>query len=448
MFHKISMWVVMLLILVGMVLALLFGTAVRHVASGGRSFGSWGTAAYEVAGFGTRVRAVFDGLRAADALRASEQRFAGEKGFRFNYPPGSRPDLGYLLLNRYDADRRESKVELWDLDSQQRVHEWRFGGVDAIWRGSRLSSASDFRVDARGARFRPIHALLLEDGRLVAANTSPIIEADGCSGLSLLDDSAIYHHSIERDQGGGFWAPIRVEPKTVPIGTPRFWEDGIALLSVSGKVLFRRSLVDILRDNGLGHVIYGRGPSNDDPTHLNDIEPVLSDGEFWQRGDVFLSLRHQSMVVLYRPSTDKIIWYQEGPWTHQHDVDILDDHRIAVFDNNATLSGVGTKVVRGTNRVLVRDFRTGGIQSPWQAGFEKLQIRTAEEGLADVSGTELMVEETINGRLVQFGPNGEVSWQFVNRAGDGLVYYVNWSRLVPRGTGDRALAAIRSTRCG
>lgn len=448
MFRRISLWVVMLLALVGMVLTLLFGAAVRHVASGGQTLGSWGNAAYEVAGFGPRIKAVLDGLRAADALRASEQRFAGEQGFKFTYPPGSRPDLGYLLLNRYDADRQGSTVELWDLDSQQRVHEWRFGGIEEIWRRSRLSSANDFRVDARGARFRPIHALLLEDGRLVAANSTPLIEADSCSTLSLLDDSVVYHHSIERDQGGGFWAPIRVEPKTAPIGTPRFWEDGITLVSESGKVLFRKSLVDILRDNGLGHIIFGRGPTNDDPTHLNDVEPVWSDGEFWRRGDVFLSLRHQSMVILYRPSTNKIVWHQEGPWTHQHDVDILDDHRIAVFDNNAILSGIGTKLVRGANRVLVRDFRSGAIESPWQAGFVKLQLRTAEEGLADVSGPELMVEETINGRLVQFAPNGDVSWQFVNRADDGLVYYVNWSRLVPRVLGDRALAAIRSARCG
>ena len=74
---------------------------------------------------------------------------------------------------------------------------------------------------------------------------------------------------------------------------------------------------------------------DNDPIHLNDIQPVNFDGEFWKKGDVFLSLRHQSMVLLYRPSTNEIIWKGTGPFFHQHDVDILDNHRISIFNNNS-----------------------------------------------------------------------------------------------------------------
>ena len=28
-----------------------------------------------------------------------------------------------------------------------------------------------------------------------------------------------------------------------------------------------------------------------DPFHINDIQPVLQDGKYWMKGDVFLSLR-------------------------------------------------------------------------------------------------------------------------------------------------------------
>ena len=28
-----------------------------------------------------------------------------------------------------------------------------------------------------------------------------------------------------------------------------------------------------------------------DPFHLNDIEPIKSDGEYWNKGDLFLSLK-------------------------------------------------------------------------------------------------------------------------------------------------------------
>ena len=82
----------------------------------------------------------------------------------------------------------------------------------------------------------------------------------------------------------------------------------------------------------LSNVYYG-----DDPIHLNDIEPVNFDSNHWLKGDIFLSIRSLSLIILYRPSTNKVIWYKQGPWRFQHDIDIIDEGTIAIFDNNATL---------------------------------------------------------------------------------------------------------------
>ena len=70
----------------------------------------------------------------------------------------------------------------------------------------------------------------------------------------------------------------------------------------------------IFIDNGLEYLLFSVGDRyfDKDPIHLNDIQPVDFDGEYWKKGDVFLSLRHQSMVLLYRPSTNKIIWKGTG----------------------------------------------------------------------------------------------------------------------------------------
>ena len=447
MFRKVDLWVLILLSLIGIVLALLFGAAVRYYHRGGTALGEFGAAVDALAALPSNAVKVIGAIQPASALLAVEQRFAGQSGFAFHYAPGSRPDLGYVLLNRYNADRRQSVVELRDLNTQQAIHEWHFGSVDGVWSKSQLRSATNFRVDRRGVRFRPVHALLLTDGRLVAADTSPMVEADVCSSLSLFEDSFIAHHSIEQNTSKGFWVPIRIEPKTVPFGGPGFWEDGIAMFDSNGETTFHKSLVDILSANGLSILLEGRGPTNGDPTHLNDVEPVIKGGEYWKEGDVFLSLRHQSMVILYRPATGRILWYREGPWVHQHDVDVIDDHRIMVFDNNAVPSETGRKRVRGTNRALIYDFRTDTVTSPWQQGFSKLDLRTPEEGLADAVGSEIMVEETLHGRLVQFAADGRISWQFVNRAKDGRTYYLNWSRYIPRALGDEAVAAIRRTKC-
>ena len=63
------------------------------------------------------------------------------------------------------------------------------------------------------------------------------------------------------------------------------------------------------------------------------MQPVLIDGEYFKKGDLFLNFRHTSMVMLYRPSTNDL-WYKQFPWEFQHDVDVLDLNRISVYNNN------------------------------------------------------------------------------------------------------------------
>ena len=46
--------------------------------------------------------------------------------------------------------------------------------------------------------------------------------------------------------------------------------------------------------------------------------------------ETFFILRHQSMVLLYRPSENKIL-EEGGPFYHQHDVNIIDNHRISIL---------------------------------------------------------------------------------------------------------------------
>ena len=132
---------------------------------------------------------------------------------------------------------------------------------------------------------------------------------------------------------------------------------------------------------------------------------------------------------------------------HGHDVDILNDHEISVFDNNAALEGMGGYVVRESNNVLIYDFDNNSLRSPWKSGFEKHDIRTITQGLSEISGDELFVEETNYGRLIQINKNGEITWQYVNRASDGQVYITNWSRIISRDLGDKVMRNLGGVRC-
>lgn len=167
-------------------------------------------------------------------------------------------------------------------------------------------------------------------------------------------------------------------------------------------------------------------------------------------GDIFLSLRNQSMILLYRPSTNKVIWHQEGPWIHQHDVNILDNHRISVFDNNSRTTGSITDegMVDGSNNEYIFDFLSGSISSPFQNAFKSLEIRSYTEGRGEIiNPNEIFVEETNYGRLIQFNNTGKITWQYINRASDGKIYHVSWSRIISRSLGDQVRNAIKESKC-
>ena len=73
------------------------------------------------------------------------------------------------------------------------------------------------------------------------------------------------------------------------------------------------------------------------PLYINDVEPALSDTIFWKSGDVFISSKGLSAIIHYRPETNKVINFIKGPFYMQHDVNIIDDRKISIFNNNNTL---------------------------------------------------------------------------------------------------------------
>ena len=181
---------------------------------------------------------------------------------------------------------------------------------------------------------------------------------------------------------------------------------------------------------------------------MNDIQPVDFDGDFWKKGDLFLSLRNQSMVILYRPSTNKIIWKGTGPFFNQHDVDILDDHKIAIFNNNAKIfAGSSTSVVDGNNEVIVYDFKTNQYSSYLKDSLIKNDVRTRTQGTSQIlPNGELLVEETNFGRTLYFNSDGSLRWTHVNRSNNNKVYTVAWSRILYNREDIKTVKNFLSTR--
>ncbi len=443
MFKKIEIWILYLTILLCILFGLSFGVLVRQEIEGLTRIGSLDISFLsKPAAFLARLpeRAAFKFLKGNPLLINDfwdeDRDFYSQDGFKGTVNLNE----SYLLLSRYDGNLKEGVVELVDLTNFQILHTWN-PDIDKF--NNFVDQEGEFKYlkrDSNNYRLRFIHPKLTKSGGLLIHNNTPLRKIDACSNLIFQNSKDLFHHSIETDFYGNIWAPSSLFPQSLPqdmIGKKimqdgGFVDDAIVQLSPDGKILFEKSVSQIFIENGLEYKLFSVGDmSHDiDPIHLNDIQPVHFDSKYWKKGDVFLSLRHQSMVLLYRPSTGKIIWKDAGRFFHQHDINILDDHRISIFNNNSK-HFVNGDIVDGHNEVLIYDFETNNYFSYLQKSFIEHDIRTVTEGRGQVlPNGDLFIEESNFARTLYFNSDGTLRWSHVNRAKDGNVYRVGWSRVI------------------
>tara|TARA_Y100001978_G_scaffold120541_1_gene107437 strand:- start:1129 stop:2484 length:1356 start_codon:yes stop_codon:yes gene_type:complete len=430
MFKKIEIWILYLVLLLGIPISIGFGLLVRQELVGSIKLGRVSKTALFITEIPITLKKLMIGLRVED-------RFPSLDGF------DGIPNMNesYILLSRYDGDLREGIVELVDLRSFKVLHTW---NPDIDQFNKSIDKFDEFKylnIDNNNSRFLLRHPILLKDGNLIFQNNSPLLKIDSCSNLIFKITHDNFHHSIEGDIEGNIWVPSHMYPQFLPVEKvgrniwqkQGYYDDAIVQLSPDGEILFEKSVSQIFIDNGLEYLLFGIGVQDvflKNPIHLNDIQPVNFDGDFWKKGDVFLSLRHQSMVLLYRPLTNKIIWKGTGPFFHQHDVDILNNHKISIFNNNSK-NFVGGDVVDGNNEVIIYDFKTNEYSTYLKKSLTKFDVRTITEGRSQIiKNGDLFVEESNYGRTLYFNSDGSLRWTHVNRAKDGKIYAVSWSRIL------------------
>lgn len=436
MFRSVPVWAVLLLALFGTLAAVAFGALAISGARDGEKSALLPGLAASIAGFPAYV--VNMPARSVDPFLAPNGRPDDSPGF------WSSPDMTdeeYLLLTRYDGAVRRPYLSLMRLPDGLEVKRWDpdLGALQA----TALEAATP-ATSMPGVPFAPGYATLLPDGGLLFVANHLLVRVDVC-GRTVWTRSGP-HHSIERTSQGVVWTPSTARRASRPLSAPTYRDDMVMAFDPDGGVLHEARLSDVFAASGLAPLVEGR-PYTDDPYHLNDVQPVEFDGPHWRAGDVFLSLRHLSMVALYRPSQRKIIWWRIGPWLAQHDVQILDEHRFAVFDNRTALDD-GVRRPVGVSRELVYDFRTDSVTSPWQEAFETHDIRVLSGGRGQVmQDGDLVVEDTVHGVMWRLSPEGVVRWRWVNVDAIGRRYRLFWGQSLNRVVVEPALAAFERSNC-
>jgi hypothetical protein len=415
--RRVPLWTLVLAANLGLILTV----AVAALARSAEKHGALGAAAMQIAEIPDTIGDWWKG--AAPFTAPPYQKLPA--GFRRN-TLRSFIDPGYALITPYDTKRGRATIQLIRLSDGRMLKEW-LPDVAAINARSHFHSAIvDLYRDKSVDRMRPMHPMLLGNGDLLIHDNTPLSRIDGCGRPRWVIDG-IFHHSLERAADGTLWIPYRLARSNVPGVGAKFADEALAQVDEQGRLIRVERLIEILDRNDLGGLWRGR-PYEEDPFHLNDIEPVLTSGPYWRQGDLILSLRNMSLIALYRPSTGRILWTRAGPWSAQHDVSILDDHRIMVFDNHVSWGAAGRRV-DGNSRLLIYDFATDRLTSPLADTFARRGILTATQGRATpLPNGDVMVEETERGQLMRIAPDGSLRWRYVSADPSGRRLWLSWSR--------------------
>lgn len=429
MFKKIEIWILYLVILLSILFILGFGVLVRQELVGSVKAGWVSKTALSLTELPAKIKSSLNALKEPD-------RFPELSGF--NGTPNI--NESYILLSRYNGDTKEGLVELIDLTTFNILHTWN-PDIDEF--NNLIEDTNEFKNlsrDRKNSRTVLRHPLLTNDGGLLFQHDTPLRKIDACSNLIFQNAKDLFHHSQEIDIDGNIWASSYIYPQILPsrnVGrnTPSeggYMDDAIVKLSQNGEILYEKSISEILIENNLEYLLYSSIYEffSKDPIHLNDIQPVNFDSKFWKKGDVFLSIRNQSMILLFRPSSNKIIWKGVGKFFFQHDVDILDSHRISIFNNNGKEFHDGYSV-DGNNQVVIYDFENNKYSYYLLDSLIEHDIRSPLQGRSEILiNGDLYIEESDFARTLYFNADGSLRWSHVNRANNGSVYMIGWSRIL------------------
>ena len=336
MFKKNYIYPVFLVIFLSIVGSILLGFSIKYYAEGGKKILRLKNIVFFIAEI---PRPIISMIR-SKTLNPNKPEILRKHEIKKRFEKFTQKQRNALLvLPRYDHKLSRAVVDIVDLNDFEVIHTYKH---DIAKMNDKVTNIKEFpvlKINKSPIRFLYQNPLLLKDGSLIG-NYGPAFKIDICSNLIWINDEEKFHHSQMLDHEGNIWIGGRMNPKSKYVkkySLKDYSDDSIIKINTNGKILYNKSITEILIENNIipkNFVLNSLLLKELYPIHLNDIEPVLSNTQYWKQGDIFLSIRNQNAIIHYRPNTNKVINYITGPFAHQHDVDIISNKEISIFNNN------------------------------------------------------------------------------------------------------------------
>ena len=418
MFKKIDSWVLYLFIIIFFIIIILYGSLLRHQILGGEKFSKISRIALFISEIPSNTKKII--FPKYDLV---SKKHKNKKKITSNNPVDN--DL-LLLLSRYSPKKNKFVVEIIDIKKFKVLHQYEIVNRNEI--NKYINDKKEFK-DFNNRPFNKYimkSPLILEDGSIIfQLEYGPLVRKNFCGDIMWINYEDLYHHYISKYKDDYIFVPSSKYPYSDTVKKYRknfgFKDDSITKLNLDGKIIFQKSLIEILKDNSLFSESLFK---NDDPIHLNKIEPVLEDTKYFEKDDLFLSSPALSAIIHYRPSTNKVVNYLVGEFSLQHDVDVVSDKEISIFNNNQY--GKDTKY----SEILIYNFETKKFTKKLKDQLEKNNFKTKLQGLHQIlSNGSIFLEETIHGRILFFNNEDKLYFEYVNKYKNNS-YMLGWSSII------------------
>lgn len=287
-------------------------------------------------------------------------------GIRWAHPQGSAPLKTFIRKDAYDTtytiytSTHDTTARLIDTHGHV-VHSWSFKYHDIFKDTSHIIALG--KLNNKYFYLRDFH--LFDNGDIIlmisAGGVTPwgmgFVKLDKNSNViwtytgyvnndfEIGDDGILYtiEHEVTRQK------PAYLENVFLP-----YLEDNIVMLDSFGQEQDRFSLLDSIAKSPYAALL--NGIENDgigDPTHSNSIEYIQKDNPnvpWIKQGHLIISVRNLSAMVVVNPKTYEVTHAQALPTKWQHDIDLLDNGHLLMFDNRGDITGKRyTRVIEMTS---------------------------------------------------------------------------------------------------
>jgi len=316
-----------------------------------------------------------------------------------------RAQQGYNLV----TSGHGQSAQLMDMDGNI-VHEWHAEFVD-IWPEAQRKSARE-----QAKFFRRVH-LLDDGGLLVIYEGFGLVRLDRDSNVQWAKRN-LAHHDLQVLDDGTIVVLTRKAHMVERVDPDEpILEDYVSWLGPDGDPVREEvSLLECFENSQEFRPLWDAHTlRHGDVFHTNGIEVLDGrvDHPAFVAGNLLLSFSKLHAVGVADPERKEMVWVLRDDFKRQHDPRILDDGSLMFFDNR----GVNFDDGRGLEElslVLVYDPATEDLVWSYE-GDDEHPFYTRTCGINQrLPGGNTLITESDNGRAFEVTPDGEIVWEYYN----------------------------------